>query len=144
MWTPASSSRGCRAGWIGQHGVSFHFGMAVTEIDHPRVRAGRDSWQADRVWVCGGHDFETLFPEELAACGLMRCKLQMMRSQPLGGWRLGPMLAAGLTLRHYQSFEGCPTLPALKARIARESPWFDRHGIHVLVSQNAAGELDAG
>jgi glycine/D-amino acid oxidase-like deaminating enzyme len=32
----------------------------------------------------------------------------------------------------------------LKDRIARESPWFDRHGIHVLVSQNEAGELTLG
>ena len=54
------------------------------------------------------------------------------------------MLAAGLTLRHYRSFEHCPTLPALRERVARESPWFDRHGIHVLVSQNAAGELTLG
>jgi D-hydroxyproline dehydrogenase subunit beta len=128
-----------------QHGVSFHFGTAVTEIDAPAVRAGGKSWHAQRVWVCSGHDFESLFPEQLAASGMVRCKLQMMRSQPVGNsWRLGPMLAAGLTLRHYRSFECCPTLPALKQRIASESPWFDRHGIHVLVSQNGAGELTLG
>lgn len=128
-----------------QHGVNFQFGTAVTDLDIPSVRAGGKSWQARRVWVCSGHDFESLFPEQLAAIGMVRCKLQMMRSQPVGSrWRLGPMLAAGLTLRHYRSFEGCPTLPALKRRIARESPWFDRHGIHVLVSQNSAGELTVG
>ena len=76
---------------------------------------------------------------------MMRCKLQMMRSAAVGnGWRLGPMLAAGLTLRHYRSFEECSTLAALKQRIARESPWFDRYGIHVLVSQNSEGELTLG
>ena len=98
-----------------QHGVRFYFGTAVTQIDAPIVRAGGKSWHAERVWVCSGQDFETLFPEQLASCGMVRCKLQMMRSQPVGGhWRLGPMLAAGLTLRHYPSFECCPTLPALK------------------------------
>jgi len=128
-----------------QHGVSFHFGTAVTDIDAPAVRAGGKSWHAQRVWVCSGHDFESLFPEQLAASGMVRCRLQMMRSQPVGShWRLGPMLATGLTLRHYRSFECCPTLPALKQRIASESPWFDRHGIHVLVSQNDAGELTLG
>ncbi len=128
-----------------QHAVTFQFGTAVTDIEIPSVRAGGKSWRAQRVWVCSGHDFESLFPEELAATGMVRCKLQMMRSQPLGShWRLGPMLAAGLTLRHYRSFEGCPTLTSLKARIARESPWFDRHGIHVLVSQNSTGELTLG
>ncbi len=132
--------------WLDQqHGVNFHFGTAVTDIDAPAVRAGGKSWHAQRVWVCSGHDFESLFPEQLAASGMVRCRLQMMRSQPVGShWRLGPMLAAGLTLRHYRSFECCPTLPALKQRIASESPWFDRHGIHVLVSQNDAGELTLG
>jgi FAD dependent oxidoreductase TIGR03364 len=132
-------------GWLErQHGVSFHFGKAITEIDLPRVRAGAAWWQAERAWICTGVDFETLFPEEFAACGMLRCKLQMMRSQPLTDWRLGPMLAAGLTLRHYRSFEACPTWPVFKERIARESPWFDEYGIHVLVSQNPTGELTLG
>ena len=132
--------------WLNrQYGVRFHFGMAVTDIDFPAVRGGGKSWQASRVWVCSGQDFESLFPEQLAACGMMRCKLQMMRSAAVGnGWRLGPMLAAGLTLRHYRSFEECSTLAALKQRIARQSPWFDRYGIHVLVAQNREGELTLG
>jgi D-hydroxyproline dehydrogenase subunit beta len=54
------------------------------------------------------------------------------------------MLAGGLTLRHYSSFQNCPTLPALRRRVSEESPWFDRHGIHVLVSQNGRGELTIG
>jgi glycine/D-amino acid oxidase-like deaminating enzyme len=54
------------------------------------------------------------------------------------------MLATGLTLRHYRSFVDCPTLPAVRDRIARQSPLFDRYGIHVLVSQNARGELTLG
>ena len=70
----------------------------------------------------------------------------MMRSErrtaPSGGSvRCWP---AGLTLRHYASFQNCPTLPALCRRVARESPWLDRLGIHVLVSQNGRGELTIG
>jgi FAD dependent oxidoreductase TIGR03364 len=125
--------------------VQFHFGTAVRAIDSGVVHSGARSWKSQRVWICSGHDFETLFPEQLAACGMVRCKLQMLRSHPQsGGWKLGPMLAAGLTLRHYRAFEPCPTLPALKARVAKESPWFDRHGVHVMVSQNADGELTIG
>jgi glycine/D-amino acid oxidase-like deaminating enzyme len=68
-----------------------------------------------------------------------------MRSHPYqSDWRIGPLLAAGLTLRHYTSFRNCPSLPGLKRRIAEESPWFDRYGIHVLVSQNGHGELTIG
>lgn len=151
LWSPQETCVNPRAvvaglpGWLGRaYGVRFHFGMAVTDVDLPEVRAGGCTWQAERLWICSGHDFETLYPRELAACGMVRCKLQMMRSEAMGVWTLGPMLAAGLTLRHYRSFECCPTLPALKARIASESPWFDAYGIHVLVSQNDSGELALG
>jgi len=95
--------------------------------------------------VCTGHDFETLYPEVFRGSGVTRCKLQMMRTraQP-EGWQLGPALAAGLTLRFYESFQICKTLPALKQRIAAETPEYDRWGIHVLVSQTTGGELTIG
>ena len=95
--------------------------------------------------VCTGHDFETLYPEMFRASGLTRSKLQMMRTLPQPeGWQLGPALAAGLTLRFYESFQVCRTLPALKERIAAETPEYDHWGIHVLVSQTAGGELTIG
>ena len=69
----------------------------------------------------------------------------MMRtvSQP-NSWDLGPSLCAGLTLTHYASFEDCPTLPKLKARIQKEMPEYPEWGIHVLLNQNSSGELTIG
>jgi D-hydroxyproline dehydrogenase subunit beta len=132
--------------WLShRYGVSFQFGRTITGVDLPGVYSGQEKWSASRLWVCCGDELGLLFADTLQKTGLVRCKLQMMRSQPFGdSWRIGPMLAAGLTLRHYSSFRNCPTLPALKQRVAEESPWLDRYGIHVLVSQNGHGELAIG
>ena len=51
-------------------------------------------------------------------------------------------MAAGLTLRHYDSFRNCPSLAAVKQRVAGESPWLDHYGIHVLVAQNGRNRGD--
>jgi FAD dependent oxidoreductase TIGR03364 len=125
--------------------VAFHFNRAVVGFDGLQVRAGGESVSAERLWICNGDDLQTLYPEVLQALGLIRCKLQMMRSRPYSKeFRLGPLLAAGLTLRHYPAFAECPTLPILKRRIAQENPEYDRFGIHVLVAQNGDGELVIG
>lgn len=133
-------------GWLERTlGVEFVFGRAVAGYDGLRIEAGGDGqWRAGRLWVCSGSDLETLYPAALQSAGLTRCKLQMMRSEPLEALRIGPMLAAGLTLRHYHAFAACPTLASVKERIARDSPEFDRYGIHVLVSQNGRGEVVIG
>ena len=126
-------------------GVQFRFGMAAQSIDLPMVEAGGEKWRVESAIVCTGHDFETLYPEMFRASGITRCKLQMMRTRPQPqGWQLGPALAAGLTLRFYESFQVCGTLPALKDRIAAETPEYDRWGIHVLVSQTAGREVTIG
>ena len=69
----------------------------------------------------------------------------MMRTVPQPDpWSLGPMLATGLSLRHYPAFSWCPSLPSVKQRIARAFPDLEQWGIHVLVAQNGFGELLIG
>lgn len=137
-------------GWLAaRYGVECRFATAVTRIERDRTvvieTAAGDRLSCDRAIVAGGADLESLFPRELAAAGLTRCKLQMLRTgaQP-DGWRAGCHLASGLTLRHYASFAGCPSLPALRARIARETPELDLHGIHVMIAQTGSGEVILG
>jgi len=152
MWSPTETCVDPRQviarlpDWLTRElGVRFEFGTAVTAYDCPNVIAGGRTWQARRLFVCSGDDFRTLYPETFESVGLVRCKLQMMRSQSYAGrFRLGPMLAGGLTLRHYKNFQDCPTLAAVKQRVARDTPEFDQYGIHVMASQNGAGELVLG
>lgn len=128
-----------------RYGVVPRYGCAVHSIRLPAVTAGEEQWEVEQAVLCGGDDFETLYPGVFTSAGLTRCKLQMLRTAPQpAGWQLGPALAAGLTLRYYPTFEICPSLGALKARVARETPEFDRWGIHVMLSQTARGEITIG
>lgn len=128
-----------------EYGVRFFFGAAVRHIRLPEIEAGGQTFHAGEALVCAGDDLQTLYPDALAEAGLVRCKLQMMRTSPLrDGQRLGTMVAGGLTLRHYGAFADCPSLPALRAQVSREMPEMDRFGIHVMASQNGLGEITIG
>jgi D-hydroxyproline dehydrogenase subunit beta len=132
------------AAWLEKSmGVDFHWGHAVTHVTTGHLSDFYEMWKADAIYICGGQDFETLYPRIFRESGITRCKLQMMRTQAQS-WRLGPSLCAGLTLRHYDNFADCPSLTAVNARYDAENPLFRDWGIHVLLSQNAAGELIIG
>jgi FAD dependent oxidoreductase TIGR03364 len=135
------------ADWLASaYDVRFAFRMAIAGVERgAAIDATGKNWPFDRIVVCGGSDLATLFPGILAKSGLRLCKLQMMKTPPQpGGWRLGPHLASGLTLRHYRNFEICGSLAALKKRVADETPDLDRYGIHVMASQNDEGSVILG
>jgi FAD dependent oxidoreductase TIGR03364 len=130
---------------LSQLGVEVRFGVNVHDIDLPSIRTSAGTWNAERAVICGGDDFSTLYPMTFADSGVIRCKLQMMRTAPQpDGWQLGPSLAAGLTLRFYKAFRLCTSLARLRRRIAEEQPEYERWAIHVLVSQTADGAVTLG
>lgn len=128
-----------------QWGVEFHFGSAVTHVESKCLSDFYEIWRAERIFICSGAEFETLYPKIFRESGITKCKLQMLRTaaQP-SGWELGASLCAGLTLLHYASFAPFDSLSAVQDRYAQENPDFARFGVHVLVSQNSFGELILG
>lgn len=134
------------AEFLGQRfDVQFQWNCTVTEIRHPQVRTVDGTWRADRIIVCPGADLDTPYADLQQRSGVTLCKLQMLRTRPQpAGWELGPALAGGLTFRFYPSFGICPSLPALRERIASETPEYDRFGIHTMVSQASTGQLTLG
>jgi FAD dependent oxidoreductase TIGR03364 len=128
-----------------RYGVHLRFGHTVRTIQLPRVETNAEIWEVDRVLICSGDDFDTLYPGQLQQAGMVRCKLQMLRTVPQpGDWQLGPALAGGLTLRFYPSFRICSTLESLARRIATETPEYERWGIHVMASENVNREVTIG
>jgi D-hydroxyproline dehydrogenase subunit beta len=150
LWSPNETCVDPRATlaqlprWLERNlNVSFTFDTLVTGCRPQRVAAGVRRWETEQVWVCSGDELQTLFGAELQRLGLIRCKLQMMRSEPVA-WRLGPILAAALALPSHKSFANCAGLPALTSRLEAEFPNHMRSGIRVMVSQDGPGELVIG
>lgn len=126
--------------------VVFHWETPVLEVDTGIAITSSGSHFADKVFVCSGPDFETLFPTVFEGLPITRCKLQMMRlgAQP-EGWRMGPSLCGGLSLTHYGSFaEAGPSAMLLRQVFEDELPQYVDLGIHVMAAQNASGEIVVG
>jgi FAD dependent oxidoreductase TIGR03364 len=125
-------------------GLIVKFGHVVTEVSLPQIKTARESWQVQKVIICSGADFETLYPEVFDQHPVSKCKLQMLKAVPEKPFTLGPSLCAGLTLRHYAAFAKCPSLKKIDERYDRESDEYKKHGVHVLLAQNQYGELIIG
>lgn len=134
------------ANWLGsEKGVDCIFQTNVTAVDGNTVHAsdGRH-WTADRIVICAGSDLQALFPQVLKTSGLRLCKLQMLKASQPHAYKAMPHVASGLTLRHYRSFEICPSLMALRQRVASESPELDLYGVHVMASTFNNGDILLG
>jgi FAD dependent oxidoreductase TIGR03364 len=131
--------------WLQEkYGLILKYGHVVTEIALPQIKTSRETWRVEKVFVCSGADFETLYPEVFDQQPVTKCKLQMMKAVSPASADLGPTLCAGLTLRHYAAFTRCPSLKKLDQRYDEESDAYKKHGIHVLLAQNETGEFIIG
>src|SRR3546814_16754447 len=85
--------------------VTFHWNTAITLVEYPFVSLAERSWHADRIYICSGADFETLYPDVFREKVLPKCKMQMMRitAKP-ENWQIGPSFCGGLYLLNYNSF----------------------------------------
>jgi FAD dependent oxidoreductase TIGR03364 len=99
-------------------------------------------FRARHVFVCCGADLRTLFPMRFRGGGLLRCMLQMMRTEAQPGVRLPTCISSGLTLRRYASFRLCPSWARLNAEPM--DPDLRERGIHVLLAQDADGRVVVG
>ena len=93
--------------------------------------------------VCPGDDFSTLWPDRIAAYGLRRCRLSMLRlADP--GVRLPGALMSDLSLTRYTGYAALPEAAALKAKLLAEQPRHYANGVHLIVAQGRDGTLIVG
>jgi FAD dependent oxidoreductase TIGR03364 len=132
------------AAWLASdHGVTYLRNTAVLSVGIPRISTSRGIVNAERVVVCPGDDFNTLYPERLASYSLSRCKLQMLRlADP--GFRLPATVMSDLGLARYPGYASLAEAAPLKARLGAEQPEHLRHGVHLIVVQSTDGSLVVG
>ncbi len=132
------------AAWLqASHGVRFLWGAAALSVETGRVATTHGGIAASAVVVCPGDDLFTLFPERVAAAGVTRCKLQMLKlADP--GFRLSSAVMSDLGLGRYAGYAALPEARQLGERLAVEQPKHLAHGVHLIVVQNADGSLVVG
>ena len=124
-------------------GVVFMTSTAVLEVAPPVVRTSRGPVEADAAVVCPGDDLVTLFPDAIAAHGVTRCRLSMLRlADP--GFSLPAPLMSDLGLVRYLGYADLPQAGALRRRLEASHAEALRHGVHLIVTQSADGSLVVG
>jgi FAD dependent oxidoreductase TIGR03364 len=130
--------------WLAEtQGVTFLTETAVYSAAPPRLETSRGVVEAGAVVVCPGDDFSTLYPERIAAYGLTRCRLSMLKlADP--GYRLPAALMSDLSLVRYAGYGDLPEARALEATLRAEQPRHFANGVHLIVAQGADGTLIVG
>lgn len=126
--------------------VRMQFSTLVMDIDvengHLLTIAGQFS--AEHIFVCSGHDYQTLLFDEIQALDPIVCRLQMLRVKPKQDFSLQHALFTGLSCTHYDAFRDLPETENLKLVMENDYPEFVKHGIHLLVTPTPYGELIIG
>jgi FAD dependent oxidoreductase TIGR03364 len=132
------------AAWLAaRHGVEFRRGTAVHAVETGRIETTAGVVRAPAIVVCPGDDLFTLFPDVMAAAGVTRCKLQMLRvASP--GFRLPATIMSDLGLVRYLGYSALPEAMALRERLEQEQAAQLANGVHLIVAQSADGSLIVG
>ncbi len=129
--------------FLAGQGVTFFNRVAAHSVSEGRVETRAGTLFAPHIIVCPGTDLATLFPEVMARRQTTLCKLHMLRvADP--GWRLPGAVMSDLGLVRYLGYAGCPSLPALHARLRQEQGQELADGVHLIAVQGADGSLVVG
>ncbi len=132
------------AAWLSEiHGVDFITGAAALKVAPPVVETSRGPIDAGAAVVCPGDDLASLFPETIAARGVRRCVLSMLRlADP--GFRLPAAVMSDLSLIRYRGYADLREAAPLRQRLAAINAEALAHGVHLIAVQSADGSLVVG
>jgi FAD dependent oxidoreductase TIGR03364 len=133
---------------VEQHQLEVFTRSLVVAVEnkgpHCEVAGSNGSrWLADRVLVCGGYDFQTLYPAIFDQSDVQAVKIQMLLLHDQLHHQLPGSILTGLTIRRYEAFSECPSYAAIKAKEASDTP-AKQWGIHLLFKQATDGSIIVG
>jgi FAD dependent oxidoreductase TIGR03364 len=102
----------------------------------------KNKYHANKVFICSGHDFKTLYPQEFNTAGLKTVKLQMLAGKAKDTKIKGSILT-GWSIRRYESFQECPSFNVITETEDTNS-FHKKHGIHILAKQESNGRIILG
>ncbi|WP_345153151.1 TIGR03364 family FAD-dependent oxidoreductase [Arthrobacter ginkgonis] len=138
------------AGWLSrQAGVTVRWNTSALGFDagtsrKAAVRTSRGTIEADRVFVCVGHDVDYLFPDVAAEHGIRRCALQMAMAERPAGLDLEEAVLTATSMLRYDAFTEVPSAQALRDEVAATAPELLDIGANVMFTQRPDGTLLLG
>jgi FAD dependent oxidoreductase TIGR03364 len=127
-----------------RYGVAFLRETAVHSASPPNLETSRGVVHAETIVVCPGDDFHTLQAKRLAAYGLTRCKLNMLRMAPKKYDERLPPIMSDLGMIRYLGYAELPAAAALRKRLEAEQSEHIRNGVHLIVVRSADDTLVVG
>lgn len=104
--------------------------------------ADNQIFYAEKVAICSGYEFKTLFPEIFRQSQMKICKLNMMQTVPLPEIKLNGNILSGLSIRRYDSFKSCSSYKNLMTPKWQKP--YQQWGIHLLFKQAVDGSIIIG
>lgn len=130
--------------------LGLHYFSRRTIIDIASLQAKQiltdnlgQTYRCKKTFLCGGTEFQLLFPEIFKQSDLVRVKLQMMETVSQRSQIIPGSVLTGWTIRRYESFHECPSFASIKAQEDPNS-YHHKHGIHILFKQSPDGGVIIG
>jgi len=90
-----------------KYGVTFLWNTSVLNVAPPEIETTSGMIAAETAIVCPGDNFTGLFPDRMAAYGVTRCKLQMLRVKPAQSTVLKAAVMSDLGLADISVIPNC-------------------------------------
>ena len=125
-------------------GVTFLRETVVHSAAPPRLETSLGIVEAETVIVCPGDDFNTLHRDRIAAYGLTRCKLHMLRLAPEKFDEKLPAIMSDLGMIRYLGYNELPAAEVLRKRLQAEQGEHIANGVHLIVVRSGDNSLVVG